>query len=280
MGDGMPYHLEKGPFYSLAESVVNGSKADRYSILQLIRANKPLTDVTGPGWMLSSTTLQSPFTPTPADIAAHGQDFMGGKYKSGTFVPDPAMGGSTVGFRNYNGDIEGIFRTTFIRGIEVSLGLKRDELLENQDPANARFWPIEYVWKCPIGWVEGWVRWQRAPDGSGHVNISLLVPAHGQGILERVEDGRNAVKEPKTCTDANGMWVITHRRNKPTYTKRVDWSEFGVWFMPTFGPVYEGVGPIVTVAPSEADGGVKPYGRAYIPPAAPARRRRPVKRTP
>jgi hypothetical protein len=98
------------------------------------------------------------------------------------------------------------------------------------------------------------------------VNATILIPSHGHAILTRPENGRKSVLEPKTCDAANGMWVITHRHNKPTFTTRVDWSEFGVWGFPTFGPVYRGTGPIVTVAPSEADGGVKPNGRPYVDP--------------
>lgn len=272
---GMPYHLEKGPYWSLGEAVMNSSKAERYRILEMQRQGLPLTDLAGPGYALTSTSLyDAQQAPSPQAIAQHGEDFMGGEYTTGKkWSKASGPGDDKVGFRNYHGDIEGILRITFIRAIEVSLGLKRDETLAEQPPARARFWPIEYVWKCPTAWVEGWVTWQRAPEGSGHVTVHLLTPSHDSPVLTKPEAGRNAVKEPKECDVANGMWVVTHRHNKMTMENRIDYSEFGNWNMPTFGPVYTGTGPIVTVAPSEADGGVLPWGRSYVPPAAAPRKR-------
>jgi hypothetical protein len=276
MGDhGMPYHLEKGPYWSVAEAVMNASKEDRYKILEAHRQGLPLNDPSGSGWALTSTTLNDPtHAPTTAARAKHANDFMGGTYNSKKkWVRNAGPGTNTVGFRNYEGNVEEILRITFTRAIEVSLGLQRGETLDKQPPSRARFWPIEYVWKCPTAWVEGWVTWQRAPDGSGHVTVHLLTPPHGnQPVLTRIEGGRNAAKEPKECDVANGMWVISHRYNNPTYKMRIEYSEFGVWFLPTFGPVYSGDGPIVTVAPSEADGGVAPWGREYGAPGRLANR--------
>ena len=196
---------------------------------------------------------------------------MGGSYdSSGKWTPSATPGSMTYGFPNYTGDVEAIFRETFIRAMEVSLGLHHKEKLEQQSPDRARFWPLEFIWKCPVAWVEGWVTWQRAPDGSGHVTVHMLTPSHNHFVLTSPGDGRAAVLNPDDSECANGMWVVTHQKNKMQMKYHIDYSEFGNWHTPTYGPTYEGVGPIVVVSPSEQDGGVSCWGR----PSPPRRARR------
>jgi hypothetical protein len=267
MGDGMPYHLEKGPYWSVAESVVNSDQNTRLSILNFLRGGAPMTDLGGAGFALTSTSLASPATPTPQSVKAHGdQDWLGGTYNAaGAFVPTP--GAPTTGkFQNYSGNIEGILRQTFIRALEVSLGLAHkppDQPLG----APTRFWPIEYFWKCPTAWVEGWVTWRREPSGDGHVTVHLLTPAHGHAVLTSPANGRNPQLDPTDCDIDNGMWLVTHKRHRRELAMTTDNSEFAVWKFPALGPVYFGEGPIVVVAPSEIDGGVAPDGRPFVAPA-------------
>jgi hypothetical protein len=71
------------------------------------------------------------------------------------------------------------------------------------------------------------------------------------------------------------MWVITHHTNRMHMKQRIDYSEFGNWHTPTYGPTYKGVGPIETVQPSEGDGGVKPWGREFTTPRPKAKKKGP-----
>jgi hypothetical protein len=230
----------------------------------------------GPAAMLKSGSLyEKTYSPSPQSLAKHGEEFMGGSYDaSGKWVPNANPGTMTSGFPNYTGNVEAILKETYIRAMEVSLGLDHNETLDQQPPERARFWPIEVLWKCPTAWVEGWVTWQRAPDGSGHVTLHLLTPSHNHYVLTSPGDGRNAVVNPTSSACANGMWVVTHQKNKLTMTNRIDYSEFGDWTTPTFGPIYQGTGPIVVVSPSEADGGVNCWGRPLTAPGttAPAKK--------
>jgi hypothetical protein len=257
----MPYHLEKGPYWSVAESVVNSDAITRAHILDLLRRGDPMMDLANLGETMTSTTLHSPATPTAQTVKEHGeQHFFGGSYdQQGHFVSGPPP------FQNYSGNIEQIMRTTFIRAIEVSFGLATGEKLASPK-SPPRFWPIEYIWKCPTAWVEGWVTWRTEPDGTGHVSVHVLTPAHGHPVLSTPMAGRNTQLNPTDCSGLYGMWLITHE----AHDKHVEWttdnSEFAVWNLPMLGPVYKGVGDVIVVAPSEEDGGVAPNGRTFEAP--------------
>lgn len=257
----MPYHLEKGPYFSVAEAVVNATPRGRWEILDWLRKKEPMLDLTKLAKTLTSTTLSSKAYPTPNDIKRHGEDdVFGGSYDAaGKFIH------SSDPFQNYSGDVEQIMRTTFIRALEVSLGLATGT--DPADPDNPpRFWPVEYLWKCPTAWVEGWVTWCTKPNGDGHVTVHLLTPAHGHPVLSSPMAGRNATKDPTDPKINYGMWVITHDHHDKTTAITTDDSEFAVWSLPTLGPVFTGQGPVIVVSPSEEDGGVAPNGRPFVAP--------------
>lgn len=191
----------------------------------------------------------------------------------------------TTGFWfQYFGDVQSIMRETLIRAIEVSLGLSGvGDDGADLDRKPDRHIPIEMFWKCPQRWFEGWVSWRAdAKSGTGQVTMMLATPGHGKPVLESPIAGWNHVLNPSSDWTPTGdlpvtpppapgalddlapkgMWVITHtdHAQMPT-TPDEGATSSGRWTVPAFGPSYVGVGEIVTVAPSERDGGVRPQGR-------------------
>ncbi len=198
----------------------------------------------------------------------------------------------------YFGDVEEIVRQTLVRTIEVSLGLEHGEKIPRSGPR--RTLPIELFWKCPQRWFEGWVTWRwDESHGTGQVTTLLATPGSGKPVLQNPLDGKDAFRPTTWTTDElvrapigpppsvgarswrgapKGMWVVTHEHHlempdlpdhHPTTT--------GSWAIPEFGPTYVGLGDVVCVQPSEADGGTTPFGREYVPPrrsSAPSRPRR------
>lgn len=190
----------------------------------------------------------------------------------------------------YHGDVETILRETLIRTIEVSLGLGHEEEPKGQPD---RRLPIELFWKCPQRWFEGWIswRWDRA-HGIGQVTSILSTPGSGKPILDNPTKGKDATQPtgstfpPSKDTPLDGpvgpgpnhagaeqypkgMWVISHIEHAQVPTTPNDGATpSGQWAPPSFGPTCVGVGPVVCVQPSEEDGGVNPFGHAYIPPSA------------
>jgi hypothetical protein len=196
----------------------------------------------------------------------------------------------TTGFWfQYFGDVQAILRETLIRAIEVSLGLAH--VAPGDEPCGEkpdRHLPIELFWKCPQRWFEGWVCWRSdRHTGTGQVTVMLATPGHGKPVLESPLAGKGFVENPPDSTwdpaegereppsngvfsdnggprqAPKGMWVITHADHAQLpATPDEGPTTSGRWSIPSFGPTYVGVGPIVTVAPSEIDGGVRPNGRS------------------
>jgi hypothetical protein len=187
---------------------------------------------------------------------------------------DPARPRATGYWNNWYGDARGIVTQTFVRALEVSLGLEHvapDDGVDQLRPS--RFWPIEIFWRCPAPWLEGWVTWRREPDGTGHVTVHLHTPGHaGSALLlspVRAKPHRDLddyEDEPTRCDRARGMWVIAHRHQRqwPHYAV-TNPTPPGDWRLPSFGPFVESHGPIVAVQPNEPDGGVLADGRPYTP---------------
>jgi hypothetical protein len=210
-----------------------------------------------------------------------------------------------TGFWNqYYGDVEGIVRETFASAIEVALGLTRvqganRELLKEYRAGKSTpcRLPIEVFWKCPQRWFEGWVTWRydRSDDNDGRGQVTVLIASPGSGtpLLERPDLGRGALRVTGLLSEgaaatrflarpigtdiglaAKGMWVVSHEDHMlldPPNTWKG--SQHGKWRIPPFGPSYVGIGDIVVVQPSEADGGVFPDGVRYDQRSVPERKR-------
>ena len=291
MGGHMPYQLEKGPYFSVTESVFDDLDL-RIGVLVGLKTPTPNFD---PDALptLESTSLNTTVGPVRTHDARkqhENAEWYGKSYDTNThkWVRQPAFDRQhpkATGFwHNWYGDAEGIVRETFARAIEVSLGL--------QDTPNAadavwirqhmtRSWPIEIVTRCPAPWFEGWVTW-RGLGATGHVTVHINTPSHRHSNLLKSPVRAPGYHTPDYQDEEppkprlnpigeRGMWVISHKRQDlvpqpypgPLTTQN---SPTGAaWTVPWFGGMVHSHGPIVTVQPSEPNGGVLPGGRPYTP---------------
>jgi hypothetical protein len=175
-------------------------------------------------------------------------------------------------------------RITMITAAEVSLGLA-----PGADPAGGRSkpWPIEIFWHCSQNWFEGWVTWRKhgdhpktkpGPGDPGQVTVLLCTPSAGTPVRpsplssaapagderDRAEMPAYAVGPPNPDA-ARGMVVVTHKQHyfiPPAVNPlQPPWGK-GELNKP-FPAYWQGSGPVITVSPSEPDGGVLPAGRTY-----------------
>ena len=238
-----------------------------------------VTEVLG---MLSSATGAG-VRPPADDDAAEMQRFAADVVDA----EDPGLGAwPTTGFwYQYHGDVEGIVRETLIRSIEVSLALDHDAEVPDSGPT--RFLPVELFWKCPQRWFEGWVTWRWDPTHAfGQVTTMFATPGSGKPLLEAPLAGADATQPITSRVEVDGqvpvgpgvaepsgnpgqapkgMWLLTQREHAQLLSPRTSLgAPAGAWMVPPFGPTYVGCGPVICVQPSEADGGVKPFGRPWV----------------
>jgi hypothetical protein len=279
----MPYQLEKGPGFSIPEAVL-ADRGLRLEALQRLRDRTIANPFDGMPTLDSSILDQGPWD-EDARVWHQNRHWYGKTYDSTTKKweaqqPfDLTNGPLTTGYwYNWYGDAEEIMRETFIRAIEVSLGIAHDAAAPTASPASAaspataRFWPIEIFWRCPAPWFEGWVTWRAEQGGQGHVTVHLHTPSH-QGSALLLSPLRNPPPNPPdkyesppvSVNSARGMWVITHHHAEVhnRYSPNSDPSDPGAWTYPDFGPLIQSHGPVTVVQPAEVDGGVLPNGRPY-----------------
>src|SRR5437879_1220653 len=198
----MPYQLEKGPIWSVVEAALAEGPDKAYELLLLLR--DPSHEIAR-GPLAKSKSLDDKKTnSTPKTRGDHlNKDWFGMKKAGSAWVKqadadfDPQSNPSTGFWINYWGDVEEIVRETFVRAIEVSLGLRHGER-HAPHAEFRRFWPISVFLKCPTPWFEGWVTWRsweagtatRAQDGS--VAVHFLVPGnYGSQVLKQPGNGFN-----------------------------------------------------------------------------------------
>ena len=128
----------------------------------------------------------------------------------------------TTGFwRQWYGDAGAIVAQTFIRAVEVSLGIDHVAPGATEEEIEAlqatRCWPIEIFWRCPAPWFEGWVTWRGEPD-CGHVTVHFHTPSHCESALllspiRQAPDDQipDYEFEPVSSAADRGMWVIAHK---------------------------------------------------------------------
>ena len=272
MPTGMPYSLEKGPYFSVIESYTNKSSINMLTALRHLRKGLPITQLKA----LDSTTLDSgPYN--KEQLAAHiDKDWFGFRQDANTGAwtkqPDwhPTDNTHTGFWMEWYGDAEAVWRETLIRALELCLGLDHDE----EPPRNAvpRHWHLEMFWRCPIPWFEGWVTWRShgTTRRAGQVTVIVSTPGHGYPVKntplrtgEPPEGGY--AQDPSTAPGAQGMWVVSQSYHKPWPKTVSEESGLGEWKFPTQGLAYVSEGAVVVVAPPEKEGGVLNPPRAWIP---------------
>jgi hypothetical protein len=181
----MPYYVEKGPVFSVYESYLE-SLDHRLALLENLRDKSvPVWDVIA----LKSQTLAG-----MGNLAAHTRDHWHGTPTfDGTNWVQPAGATTTGWWQRWQGPSEKILRETFLRAVEVSLGIDHvaasatwampkaaAETAAGPFPATPtpRCWPIEFIWICGTFPMQGWVTWrQHGTDWSkGQVTVLLLTP--------------------------------------------------------------------------------------------------------
>jgi hypothetical protein len=189
--------------------------------------------------------------------------------ESGLDQPFP----STGFWHNYFGDVEAILRATFILTLETALDIGPEDPVETADPA--RRLPIEFLWKCPQRWFEGWVVWRDVEVGGGVVTCMLATPGSGTQVIT----SPSSPEEARTAPDSRGEREVPRaqgasppavRRRSPRGMRVVSHASHvllppilasrplpsGRWAIPDFGPTYVGVGDITIAAPAKRHGGV------------------------
>jgi hypothetical protein len=274
---GMPYQLEKGPIWSVVESALAAGPSEAYELLTLLRDP---THQIADGPLVASKSLDDPKTgSTKTTRGEHlNTDWFGMvKQSNGAWQKQPASAfdpqthPSTGYWINYWGDVESIVRETFVRAIEVSLGLRHGEA-HSPRARFTRHWPVSVFLKCPTPWFEGWISWRSWASGRGNdgeVTVHFLIPGHyGSQVLKQPATGLNKPPQqnPDTANDANGMWLVsfaTHTRVNGVVS--TDPGSAGDIHAPSPGPILKDEGELIVLAPHEFDGGVAPNGRPYVP---------------
>jgi hypothetical protein len=294
MGSHMPYQLEKGPYFSVTESLLEDLEA-RIQVLIGIRTHVDPDDMP----TLESDSLNTTVgnVRTHVDRVEHQnlewygktRQPHGGWHAQPPF--NPANPKPTGFWHNWYGDAEGIVRETYARAIEVSLGIPHDPTMTDAAWINRtkkRTWPIEIFTRCPAPWFEGWVTWRGKSRAHGHVTIHLHTPSHELSVLltsplrpgYTVPEYRDEIdpnplppnvdpKPPLPYGAEHGMWVIAHTQQEvvplPSNGPVVSGNTQTTWTVPSFGGMVWSHGALVAVQPSEPNGGVLPDGRPYVP---------------
>lgn len=287
MGEGMPYHLEKGPTLRTIEKRINGysDRASRQGLLNRMRNGVQV------GWLDAIPNLWDayPMTKAPRDPEIHViEDWFGYEDPTVTRTWQPGPGPTTGYWIGYKGDVNTIVRTAIQWALEVSLGNQPPGSGSNNPPPL----PIELFWKCPSPWFEAWV--VRRPVGLGaSVSVLFLTPSHrGANVAESPiatspithPDG-SAHPVPSTEDDyfaftpgvgqavgsqagrSYAMWVVTHQNHVTDPQVREQFGgntaapgDFNDWGVPYLN-VYRGIDPVVVVSPSSNAGGVRKGGQ-------------------
>jgi hypothetical protein len=253
---GMPYHLEKGPLLSVLEDFCNrGPEARLVKALKELRAGTPLPDV-GP---FDSPNLYWPRFPwpyqNPGQLIAHFNDHWLG-------IP-PTSTTHTGHWQFYEGPVEDIMRETMIRALELVLGVDHDPA--DEAPVPTRHWLIDFFWKCPQPWFEGWVSWRKLGQGwsEGKVTVIFATPAD-DGVVLR-DPRREADLVPnQVANGSEGSWLVSSALHTQNVQLTVVPTSSGSVIFPTTWTV--DTPNIVVVAPRFGSGGSKNGGMPYTGP--------------
>lgn len=286
----MPYTTEKSPVFQVAESWANADRSVALEAMWKLLDGEPASEM-APIW---STNLNYPPYLTPQARIDHVEREWFGKTPDGGggWTPQssyhPYNHPNTGFWQHWHGDAEGIFRTTMIRALCVSLGLPVEDPKDTQKykgkarpkklQGGTQHWPISILWKCPQPWYEGWIEWKKWEPGArgGHVTVVLSTPSHGVKLFDSPERPPNSPRvitdpfgayavDPKQATGKEGLWVISQKVNAQIPPPTNAPSPPNTWAPPVLGIPVVSLGPIVCVSPAVGDGGVAPGGIPYTP---------------
>jgi hypothetical protein len=268
----MPYHFEKGPKFSVLEDFLNGDQTRAAQKLDALRRGDPLASL---GYLTADASQDNTSGVTLLEhVYKDWFGWTGPPWTTRPTFPQPPNPPKSTGYwTSYQGDVEKIVRLTFVRALEVSLGVPHSPPGTLVAPCvPTRHWPIDITWKCAQAWFEGWVWWRRIGATDGVVLVVLATPGSGTPVLKDISAGKPGFKNPvgdgvdptgSGVTRGQGMWVISHERNDQSGPKKQVPSPAGDWPGYALMPVTRGLGAVITWALAEADGGVLPDGRSY-----------------
>lgn len=260
---GMPYHLEKGPVLSVLESFCNDDRGRLVQALTDLQNDVALEQIAP----FDDPHLIRPDLPPPYQTAAqlrnHFFDHWLGKQTPG----NPSASSPTGHWHGYTGPVERIMRTTLIRAAQVSLGIAGS----TPKPGNAtRHWPIDFWWKCPQPWFEGWVTWRRTglDAREGHVTVVFATPADYGVVLD--DPAKEATVDPQTnplfMDDEQGSWLISSELHERVTVQRPNPGRKGETFMQTI-TCHDDL-DVATFTPDPYSGGIDHVAR-FTPPVVP-----------
>jgi hypothetical protein len=259
---GMPYHLEKGPLLSVLDAFCNqGSKPRLQGALKALRRGDPLTSIGA----FDSPNLFSPSLPWPFDQPPSLVDHFNHHWLGHQALNGHTDGTQTGHWQNYIGPVEAIVRETLIRALELALGVPH--LPSDLDPVATRHWSIDFWWKCPQPWFEGWVTWRKTGDGTdlddGHVTVIFATPSD-DGVVLR-QPAAEATLAPEAVTHATeGSWLISADLHTQAVQLTATWTRNGVILFPTTWTIDSDT--VRTLSPKFGSGGAKNGGWPYEGP--------------
>jgi hypothetical protein len=290
----MPYVLDKGPYFSVIESMLDKPVLRKHA-LEILRGGRGgvttgqmLSDLCG----FDAQSLSGDGRSLELRVLHLNRDWFGMTNASGQWAKQPNA--ATTGFwSDYQGDPEAILREGMARAIEVSFGITRTDPLPGEIPSVASWqdavdwtgnepsgphWPIDVNWICQAPWFQCWVLWRKLNDSAvgGKVTLLITTPAaEGFPLTSRITRPITGWKPcPPQYASADtahdipledrGVWVVGHDDYLPTLT-------FSTKGSPIAGIPWPSIrwratdANVVTVRPCEWEGGVRGIGRPYDP---------------
>ena len=285
-GTYMPYLLEKGPFLEVLEDKLSDPIRRREALRDLRDPTKFVWNLVG----LESPTLNVfvPLETTRKEAFRH--DWLGIEWDGTAWRKS-----NSYYWRGWKGDPEAIFRQGLIRAIEVSFGLGDGDPLPTVEALTSKkgsraaphpCWPIDFYWICQGPLFQAWVLWRNEPGMNvGHVSVVLSTPAAtGHPLVIQITrpavppppkaplaaGGGYAANPPNTVAGPppeHGMWVVGHEDHRMIPTPTIAGSSEGnapvngqgdaTAVLALGAPLrFEASGPVVTVRPSENEGGI------------------------
>ena len=278
----MPYFVEKGVLFSVVDSYFD-NRANKISFLQHLRTGGNLWD----GGALDQSELPAETgVADTAAVRAHVHDHWVGTSTWAVLKPlwdawaaapagTPQPVGAAVGWwLGWVGDVDAIMRQTFVRAIEVSLGIA-----SGASPVNSpRNWPIDFMFVCAAPIFQSFLTWREHGPAKKAGQVSVMVstpmfelppPAVHVGLYPGAlpaADRRTGEYKLNPGTNSadvlvpRGFWVIGHESLVGHAPPSTALNPVGSWAM---DPMHISEGPVVTVRPLELDGGTRSIGRSY-----------------